>query len=85
MSFSGSTLPRGKERGYIRFNNMKTIMWRLSSLQDAEAWPDAILMSNTTQEEWKLELERVLPQLKVTIRSGNSPWSDYLLGFVTAG
>lgn len=39
-------------------------------MQDGDAWPDEILMSNTTQEEWKLELERVLPQLKVTIRSG---------------
>lgn len=31
---------------------------------------DDILESKTNREEWQLELERVLPQLKVTIKTG---------------
>lgn len=30
-----------------------------------------ILESNINTEEWRLELERVLPMLKVTVKSGN--------------
>ena len=33
--------------------------------------PEKILESNVDAEEWKLELERVLPQLKVTVQAGN--------------
>ena len=33
--------------------------------------PENIMVSNTTAAEWKLELEKVLPQLKVTIRTDN--------------
>ncbi|XP_068236735.1 intraflagellar transport protein 57 homolog [Palaemon carinicauda] len=43
-----------------------------------DAWPDEILHSNTTSEEWRLELERVLPQLKVTIRSDNRDWRSHI-------
>lgn len=38
---------------------------------DGSSKPENIMMSNTTTAEWKLELERVLPQLKVTIRTDN--------------
>lgn len=34
--------------------------------------PENILHSTTTSEEWRLELERVLPQLKVTIKPGKT-------------
>jgi len=33
--------------------------------------PDDILESTTDAANWKLEVERVLPQLKVTIRTDN--------------
>lgn len=33
--------------------------------------PDDILESTVDAVEWNLELERVLPQLKVTVRSDN--------------
>lgn len=33
--------------------------------------PDEIMESTTDAAEWKLEVERVLPQLKYTIRSDN--------------
>lgn len=32
--------------------------------------PDNILQSNTNRDEWQLELEKVLPRLKVTVRTG---------------
>ncbi|CAN9503046.1 unnamed protein product [Ophioblennius macclurei] len=36
--------------------------------------PDEILESTVNAEEWNLEVERVLPQLKVTIRTDNKDW-----------
>ncbi|KAG5842121.1 intraflagellar transport protein 57 homolog [Anguilla rostrata] len=36
--------------------------------------PEDILESNTDAAEWNLEVERVLPQLKVTIRTDNKDW-----------
>ncbi|XP_048868322.1 intraflagellar transport protein 57 homolog isoform X4 [Brienomyrus brachyistius] len=36
--------------------------------------PDEILESNTDVAEWNLEVERVLPQLKVTVRADNKDW-----------
>lgn len=33
--------------------------------------PEEILESTTDAADWKLEVERVLPQLKVTIRTDN--------------
>lgn len=32
--------------------------------------PEKILESKVDAEEWKMELERVLPQLKVTVQAG---------------
>lgn len=40
--------------------------------------PDDILESNTDAEEWKLEVERVLPSLKVHIRTDNKDWRSHL-------
>ncbi|KAK7082479.1 Intraflagellar transport protein 57 [Halocaridina rubra] len=45
---------------------------------DDDAWPTEILHSNTTSEVWKLELERVLPQLKVTVRADNRDWRSHI-------
>ncbi|XP_026230661.1 intraflagellar transport protein 57 homolog [Anabas testudineus] len=36
--------------------------------------PDEILESTVDAAEWNLELEKVLPQLKVTIRTDNKDW-----------
>lgn len=36
--------------------------------------PEVIMQSNTDVTEWKLELERVLPQLKLTLRTDNKDW-----------
>uniref|UniRef100_A0A6A7G0A5 Intraflagellar transport protein 57 homolog n=1 Tax=Hirondellea gigas TaxID=1518452 RepID=A0A6A7G0A5_9CRUS len=40
--------------------------------------PEQIMHSNTTSEEWRLELERVLPQLRVTIRSDQRDWRSHI-------
>lgn len=32
--------------------------------------PDSILESKTNRDEWQLELEKVLPRLKVTVKTG---------------
>ncbi|XP_039285721.1 intraflagellar transport protein 57 homolog isoform X1 [Nilaparvata lugens] len=40
--------------------------------------PEEILESNTNLEEWHLELERVLPHLKVTIKSDSRDWRSHL-------
>lgn len=40
--------------------------------------PDEILESTTDAAEWNLEVERVLPLLKVTIRTDNKDWRIHL-------
>ncbi len=41
-------------------------------VQDGESSkPEEILHSTTDASDWKLELERVLPQLKLTVRTDN--------------
>ncbi|MFT7813774.1 intraflagellar transport protein 57 homolog [Arapaima gigas] len=46
----------------------------LLSEADRSSKPDEILESNIDAAEWNLEVERVLPQLKVTVRSDNKDW-----------
>ncbi|TMS09761.1 Intraflagellar transport protein 57-like protein [Larimichthys crocea] len=41
---------------------------------EASSKPDEILESTVDAAEWNLEVERVLPQLKVTIRTDNKDW-----------
>uniref|UniRef100_A0A3Q3F039 Intraflagellar transport protein 57 homolog n=1 Tax=Labrus bergylta TaxID=56723 RepID=A0A3Q3F039_9LABR len=41
---------------------------------DASSKPDEILESTVDAAEWSLEVERVLPQLKVTVRTDNKDW-----------
>lgn len=40
--------------------------------------PEAILESSVNTAEWNLEVERVLPQLKVTVRTDNKDWRIHL-------
>lgn len=39
--------------------------------------PDSVLVSQVDVSEWKLELERVLPLLKVHIRADNKDWRSH--------
>ncbi|KAI8767462.1 intraflagellar transport protein 57 isoform X1 [Biomphalaria glabrata] len=40
--------------------------------------PEEILESTTDAADWKLEVERVMPQLRVTIRTDNKDWRVHL-------
>lgn len=42
-----------------------------------EGKPESMLQSNVDSAEWKLELERVLPMLKVHIRTDNKDWRNH--------
>ncbi|KAG0726542.1 Intraflagellar transport protein 57 [Chionoecetes opilio] len=63
-----------EEENILHMDDLK----HLNKQKGGEAWPEEILHSTTTQEEWKLELERVLPQLKVTIRSDTRDWRSHI-------
>ena len=54
--------------GCVRVSTMS-----LTYLQEAadSSKPDVIMESSTDIAEWKLEVERVLPQLKITARTDN--------------
>ncbi|KAL5019507.1 hypothetical protein ScPMuIL_002399 [Solemya velum] len=45
---------------------------------DESSKPEEILESTTDAADWKLEVERVLPQLKVTIRTDNKDWRVHM-------
>uniref|UniRef100_A0A8C5AH70 Intraflagellar transport protein 57 homolog n=1 Tax=Gadus morhua TaxID=8049 RepID=A0A8C5AH70_GADMO len=45
---------------------------------DPSSKPEAILEASVDAAEWALEVERVLPQLKVTIRPDNKDWRIHL-------
>lgn len=47
---------------------MASVFWQEAEMSSK---PDEILESTVDATEWNLEVERVLPQLKVTIRTDN--------------
>lgn len=50
-----------------------------SNISNAEAVKlNEIMQSNTNMEEWKLEIERVTPSLKVTVRTDNKDWRAHV-------
>ncbi|NWR97868.1 IFT57 protein, partial [Motacilla alba] len=57
------------EENYIDLNVLKAQTYR-SNMNDT-AKQEEILQSTTDAAEWNLEVERVLPQLKVTVRTDN--------------
>ncbi|NXQ53424.1 IFT57 protein, partial [Anthoscopus minutus] len=62
------------EENYIDLNVLKAQTCR-SNMSDTAKQED-ILQSTTDAAEWNLEVERVLPQLKVTVRTDNKVWED---------
>uniref|UniRef100_A0A8D8S1M7 Intraflagellar transport protein 57 homolog n=2 Tax=Cacopsylla melanoneura TaxID=428564 RepID=A0A8D8S1M7_9HEMI len=48
------------------------------TFQNASSKPDHILESNVDEEEWRLEVERVLPSLRVTLKSDTRDWRSHL-------
>ncbi|KAL6447292.1 hypothetical protein ACFW04_001503 [Cataglyphis niger] len=47
-----------------------TKLYSESNMSETQQKPDNILESNTNRDEWQLELEKVLPRLKVTVKTG---------------
>ena len=45
-----------------------------AAMNEPETRPELILESTTDATEWKLEVERILPQLKVTFKAENKDW-----------
>ncbi|XP_010146766.1 PREDICTED: intraflagellar transport protein 57 homolog, partial [Eurypyga helias] len=60
------------EENFIDLNVLKAQTHR-SDVNDS-AKQEEILQSTTDAAEWNLEVERVLPQLKVTVRTDNKDW-----------
>ncbi|NP_001016561.1 intraflagellar transport protein 57 homolog [Xenopus tropicalis] len=57
---------------FIDLNALSAQTQKLNTKESSK--PEEILESNTDAAEWILEVERVLPQLKVTIRTDNKDW-----------
>ncbi|CAH6792397.1 Ift57 [Phodopus roborovskii] len=64
------------EENFIDLNVLKAQTYRLDTNESAKQ--EDILESTTDAAEWSLEVERVLPQLKVTIRTDNKGFLDKL-------
>ncbi|XP_007450598.1 PREDICTED: intraflagellar transport protein 57 homolog isoform X1 [Lipotes vexillifer] len=60
------------EENFIDLSVLKAQTYRLDMNESAKQ--EDILESTTDAAEWSLEVERVLPQLKVTIRTDNKDW-----------
>ncbi len=45
-----------------------------AAMSEPEVRPELIMESTTDATEWKLEVERILPQLKVTFKAENKDW-----------
>ncbi|XP_074855018.1 intraflagellar transport protein 57 homolog isoform X3 [Carettochelys insculpta] len=60
------------EENYIDLNVLKAQTYRSDINESTKQ--EEILQSTTDAAEWNLEVERVLPQLKVTIRTDNKDW-----------
>ncbi|NXM70401.1 IFT57 protein, partial [Serilophus lunatus] len=62
------------EENYIDLNVLKAQTYRADMNYTAKQ--EEILQSTTDAAEWNLEVERVLPQLKVTVRTDNKVCED---------
>uniref|UniRef100_A0A8C8VDR7 Intraflagellar transport protein 57 homolog n=1 Tax=Pelusios castaneus TaxID=367368 RepID=A0A8C8VDR7_9SAUR len=60
------------EEDFIDLNVLKAQTYRSDMNESTKQ--EEILESTTDAAEWNLEVERVLPQLKVTIRTDNKDW-----------
>uniref|UniRef100_A0AAY4ALG8 Intraflagellar transport protein 57 homolog n=1 Tax=Denticeps clupeoides TaxID=299321 RepID=A0AAY4ALG8_9TELE len=54
--------------------DLETLKARTTLNDVSVSKPEMIMESQTDAAEWNLEVERVLPQLKVTIRTDNKDW-----------
>ncbi|XP_075706482.1 intraflagellar transport protein 57 homolog [Rhinoderma darwinii] len=62
-----------------QFIDLNVLKLQTSKLHSGEfSKPGEILESSTDAAEWYLEVERVLPQLKVTVRTDNKDWRAHV-------
>ncbi|EDQ91221.1 uncharacterized protein MONBRDRAFT_17952 [Monosiga brevicollis MX1] len=66
------------EEDFIDVNDGPMVRWRSSCTLLHKSLRAAVLESSTTSAEWKLEVERVLPQLKVQLRAEAKDWRNHL-------
>ncbi|XP_066926429.1 intraflagellar transport protein 57 homolog [Clytia hemisphaerica] len=62
-----------EEEAYLDLSGMK----QQNFANDFGTKPESMLESNVDANEWKLEIERVLPLLKVHIRADNKDWRNH--------
>ncbi|KAG8430990.1 hypothetical protein GDO86_019606 [Hymenochirus boettgeri] len=60
------------EEHFIDLNVLTAQNHKMNTAESSK--PEEILESKTDAAEWYLEVERVLPQLKVTVRTDNKDW-----------
>ncbi|RXG62272.1 Intraflagellar transport protein 57-like protein [Armadillidium vulgare] len=63
-----------EEENILHMDDLKDLTVKDDEFQK----PENFLYSTTTLEEWQLELERVLPQLKVTLRPDTRDWRSHI-------
>lgn len=66
-----------EEENLIHVDDLQNLSFGRKNSMESQK-PEEILESNTDKENWKLEIERVLPQLKVTIKSDPRDWRSHL-------
>ncbi|XP_037086351.1 intraflagellar transport protein 57 homolog [Pollicipes pollicipes] len=66
------------EGAVLNLEDLKNLSIQGLNIQMDAQKPDDILESTTNTEEWRLEMERVLPQLRVQIRSDTRDWRNHL-------
>ena len=78
-SSSGSSSEEEEEDGAVlNLEDLKNLSIQGLNLQLEVQKPDDILESTTNTEEWRLEMERVLPQLRVQINSDTRDCRNHL-------
>lgn len=66
-----------EDENLLHIDDLHNMRVRNKTFTDSQK-PDDILESTTNIDGWKLELERVLPQLKVTIKTDAQDWRAHL-------
>ncbi|XP_037071410.1 intraflagellar transport protein 57 homolog [Pollicipes pollicipes] len=67
-----------EEGAVLNLEDLKNLSIQGLNLQMDIQKPDEILESTTNTEEWRLEMERVLPQLRVQISADQRDWRNHL-------
>lgn len=64
------------EDGVLNLDDLRNIQLHRTLLQQQR--PEEVLQSTVKSEEWQVEIERVLPQLRVTVHADARDWRSHL-------